>query len=140
MPDSFPEGYEAGSSNIVAMYGLNASTDWLSKTKVYEHEKDLTMYLISELLKLNKVKVFIPDDYDSIFGVVSIGIDGYKSDDVGTILDDEFDICVRTGYHCSPLIHEFIDSLEYSGTIRVSLSYFTSKADIDYLIKALKTL
>ena len=56
------------------------------------------------------------------------------------ILDDEFDICVRTGYHCSPLIHEFIDSLEYSGTIRVSLSYFTSKADIDYLIKALKTL
>lgn len=140
MPDSFPEGYEAGSSNIVAMYGLNASTDWLSKTKVYEHEKDLTMYLISELLKLKKVKVFIPDDYDSIFGVVSIGIDGYKSDDVGTILDDEFDICVRTGYHCSPLIHEFIDSLEYSGTIRVSLSYFTSKADIDYLIKALKTL
>ena len=140
MPDSFPEGYEAGSSNIVAMYGLNASTDWLSKTKVYEHEKDLTMYLISELLKLNKVKVFIPDDYDLIFGVVSIGIDGYKSDDVGTILDDEFDICVRTGYHCSPLIHEFIDSLEYSGTIRVSLSYFTSKADIDYLIKALKTL
>ena len=139
MPDSFPEGYEAGSSNIVAVYGLNASIDWLLKTEVYKHEKGLTKYLISELLKLKNIKVFLPD-YDSIFGVVSIGVDGYKSDDVGTILDDEFDICVRTGYHCSPLIHEFIDSSEYSGTIRVSLSYFTSKADIDYLIKALKTL
>ena len=89
---------------------------------------------------IEKVKVFIPIDNTKIFGVVSIGVDGYSSSDVGTILDDEYDICVRTGYHCAPLVHDFIDSLLYNGTIRVSLGYFNRKEDIDCLIKALKSL
>lgn len=84
--------------------------------------------------------MFIPTDDTKVFGVVSIGVDGYASSDVGTILDDEYDICVRTGYHCAPLVHDFIDSLQYNGTIRVSLSYFNRKEDVDCLIKALKSL
>lgn len=140
MPEIFPDGYEAGSSNIVGIYGLNASIDWLNKTDIYTCEKNMTEYLISELDKLEKIKVFLPQDQEMIFGVISIGVKGYNADDVGTILDDEFDICVRTGYHCAPLVHEFIGSLEYSGTVRISMSYFTTKEEIDYLISALKSL
>ncbi len=84
--------------------------------------------------------MFLPDDKKKIFGVVSIGIDGYSSDDVGSILDDEFGICVRTGYHCSPLVHDFLGTLEYNGTVRISLNYFNTKNDIDLLIEALKSL
>ena len=84
--------------------------------------------------------MFLPNDTESIFGMVSIGIDGYSSDDVGAILDDEYSICVRTGYHCAPLIHDFIGSLEYNGTVRISLNYFNSKKDIDALVNALESL
>ena len=140
MTDDFPDGYEAGSHNIVAIRGLNVSIDWLNSVNIYEHEVELTKYLIQELKNIEKVKVFIPIDNTKIFGVVSIGVEGYSSSDVGTILDDEYDICVRTGYHCAPLIHDFIDSLLYNGTIRVSLGYFNRKEDIDCLIKALKSL
>lgn len=140
MPDTIPDGYEAGSPNIVSIYGLDASIDWLNKVDIYNHEKELTNYLIEELKKIKKVNLFLPNDTESIFGMVSIGIDGYSSDDVGAILDDEYSICVRTGYHCAPLIHDFIGSLEYNGTVRISLNYFNSKNDIDVLINALESL
>ena len=140
MPDTIPDGYEAGSPNIVSICGLDASIDWLNIVDIYNHEKELTNYLIEKLKTLNKVQLFLPNDIDCIFGMVSIGINGYSSDDVGSILDDEYSICVRTGYHCSPLIHDFIGSLQYNGTVRISLNYFNTKNDIDLLINALETL
>ncbi len=140
MPNTVPEGYEAGSPNIVSICGLNASIDWLNSTDIYKHEKELTDYLIEKIKDIKKVKLFIPNNYENIFGIVSIGIKDYSSDDVGSILDDEYNICVRTGYHCAPLIHDFIESLWYNGTVRISLNYFNTKDDIDLLIKALKSL
>lgn len=140
MPDTIPDGYEAGSPNIVAICGLDASIDWLNNVDIYNHEKELTDYLIEKLKTLKKVKLFLPDRYESIFGMVSIGMNNYSSDDVGSILDDEYSIYVRTGYHCAPLIHDFIGSMEYNGTVRISLNYFNTKNDIDLLINALESL
>lgn len=140
MPQNIPDKYEAGSPNIVAISGLNASINWLENNDIYGHEKHLTEYLIEEIKKINKVRVFVPNDINAIFGIVSIAVDGYSSEDVGKILDDEFNICVRTGYHCAPLVHDFIDSLMYNGTVRISLSFFNKKEDIDALIDALSSL
>lgn len=140
MPDTIPDGYEAGSPNIVSISALDTSIDWLNTVDIYEHEKELTKYLIDKLKKTKNVHLFIPDDNDVIFGMVSIGIKNYLSDDVGSILDDEYNICVRTGYHCAPLVHDFIESLEYNGTVRISLNYFNTKNDVDLLISALESL
>ena len=60
MPDNIPEGYEAGSPNIVSICGLNASIDWLNKTNIYEHEKELTNYLLTKLQDLKKIKILVP--------------------------------------------------------------------------------
>ena len=141
MPDKGYQAYEAGSPNIVAITGLNASIDWLSKTDVYKEELKNTNYLIDRLKELNNIKIFIPEDYkDRVFGVVSIGVNKYSSDEVGMILNDEYDIAVRTGFHCAPLVHDFIQSMEYNGTVRISLSHFTTKQDIDFLIEAISSL
>lgn len=140
MPDDVPDGYEAGSPDIVAIRGLNSSIDWLKSVNVFNHEVELTKYLIEKLKDIRKIKIFIPEDSTKVFGVVSIGVEGYFSGDVGTILDDEYGICVRTGYHCSPIVHDFIGSLQYNGTIRISLGYFNQKKEIDCLVEALKSL
>ena len=140
MLDKYPDGYEAGSPNIVGISSLKASLEWLEATDVYKHEKELTAYLIEKLKSINKINLYLPDNLEKIFGIVSFNIDGYKSLEVGNILDDEFDICVRTGFHCAPLIHDFLSSLDYGGTVRISLGYFNTKKDIDDLINALKTL
>ncbi len=138
MPKNMPYRYEAGSQNIIAIAGLNASIDWLNKTNVKETEDNLMNYLCEELSKLENVILYKSDSTPST--VVSINVEGYSSEDVAHILNDDFGICVRAGYHCAPFIHDFIGSRIYNGTIRISLNYFNSHDDLDTLINALKAL
>ena len=94
--------------------------------------------LVKELSKFENVEIYNPG-YDT-FGVISFNVKVYDSSDVATILDEDFEICVRAGYHCAPLIHDFLDTKKYNGTVRVSLSYFNTKEEIDILINALNKL
>lgn len=140
MPQDYYGRYESGSPNVVAIYALKQSINWLKEQNIYAHEKALTEYLIGELKKLDKVTIYIPENHANIFGIVSINIKGYRSEDVAYILSNEFDICVRSGFHCSPLIHDFIDTVHIGGTIRISLGFFNTKDEINILIQAIKTL
>lgn len=140
MPDELPNKYEAGSKNIVAIIGLNESLKWLQKNDVEKKEEELTEYLYKELTQVSKIIIYTPVEYQKCVGILSINVDGYSPDDVASILDEEFDIAVRKGYHCAPFVHDFIDSKKFNGTVRISLNYFNSKEEIDELIAALKSL
>jgi len=140
MPENGSQRYEAGSINSVAIAGLNESLNWLKANPPYNYEKEMTDYLISQLLTIDKVRLFLPKNHKRILGIVSISLDGYSSTDVGSILADDYNICVRTGFHCSPFVHDFIGSMGSQGTVRISISAFTRKDDIDYLIKAIRSL
>ena len=139
MPQTCPEKYEAGSHNVVAIAALNEGSKWIKANEIEKKEKEMTKYLVQELKKNKKIKLFIPEN-ENIIGILSIGIDGYDSDDVAAILADEFDICTRSGYHCAPYVHDFIGSKTYKGTIRISMGAFTTKEDIDSLIVALREI
>ena len=82
----------------------------------------------------------MPENREHHVGIVSFIMEGYDSNDVGTILDEDYGICVRTGYHCAPYIHDVIKDQKYKGTVRVGLGQFNNRNDIDELIKALKEL
>lgn len=140
MPKTGSNHLEAGSKNIVAIYGLHESIKWVKKTNIEEKEKELFNYLYRSLIKNKKIIIYVPQKIEKCCGILSFNVQGYMPEDVGNILDEEFEICVRTGYHCCPYIHEFIGSKEYNGTIRVSLNYFNTTEDIDKLIEALNTL
>lgn len=140
MPEHGAERYEAASPNIVAIAGLNASLKVLAQK---EHEKkirEMTGYLIRRLEELPLVTLMGITEPGTCYGIVSFVMEGYDSNEVGSILDDEFDIAVRTGYHCAPFIHDFIKSKEYGGTVRIGVGLFTKEEDIDSLIEALNSL
>ena len=139
MPESGHERYEAGSPNVIAIYGLLKSIDWIKKQNIIQKEQELTDYLIKSLEKNKKVKLYLPESKKSA-GIVSFNVEGYSSDDVASILYEEYKIMVRSGYHCSPFVHEFIGSLEFKGTVRVSFGAFNTKEEVDVLINALNTL
>lgn len=75
---------------------------------MYENEKELGDYLIERLSEIKTVKMYIPKDRQAHVGIVSFVVDGYTSEDLGMILDEDFDIAVRTGYHCAPFIHKYL--------------------------------
>lgn len=142
MPKSGTSRYEVASYNIQAIAGLLEAIKWIEEqgTAIYEHKKELTNYLINELKNNSCVTVYLPEDMDRHCGIVSFTADEWNADDIGLVLDEDFDIAVRTGYHCSPLIHDFIGTREYLGTVRVSLGFFNTKDDIDKLIKAINEI
>lgn len=136
MPEDLPGRYEAGSQNVVAIASLIASIQWLKTQNVAKHEIELTSYFRQRLTELACVKIFCPDNVVS-HGIVSLDVEGYSAGDMGILLSNE-GISVRTGYHCAPLIHSFIGSLPYQGTVRFSFGAFNKKDEIDIALQSLK--
>ena len=138
MPDTLPGKYETGSPNVVAISGLLASIPWLKQRDVAAHERLLSEKLRSELSQLSKIRVFYPNGIKTN-GILSIAVDGYASSQVGIVLKGR-GISARTGYHCAPLVHEFIGSRHSEGTVRFSFGAFNSESDVRAILDVLKEL
>ena len=138
MPDVFPIKYEGGSHNILAISGLNASLKWLKNIgieNIYKREKEIFNKLISLLKNYENIEIVGYREAKEQVGVVSCVFKGYAPDEIGQVLSD-MDIAVRTGLHCSPYAHEFFGTFP-AGTVRLSVSYFTTDDELDKLKVAL---
>lgn len=142
MPEESPNRYESSSPNIVAIAGLNAALKEIDVNENYHYESELTQYATERLMEIPNIKMYKSGLLDNYIGIISFNIRnaGLSAEDVGNILDEEFGIAVRTGYHCAPYIHELIGDIEYNGTIRVGLGKFNTKDDIDTLCDALENI
>lgn len=140
MPDGEETKYESASCNIVAVGGLHAALDVLDREACFAHEKELTDRLVEGLSAIDGVKLYIPSDREHHIGIVSFTLENMKSDDVGMILDEDYQIAVRTGYHCAPFIHEHLKDEKYLGTVRVSVGRFNTKEDVARLCEAVEEI
>jgi len=138
MPQNAPEKYEAGSCNIVAVKGLCAALGALEQEEHYSKIKEITEYAVNALEGVPGISIL--GGTKGQLGIISFVADGYSSDAIGKILDEEYDIAVRTGYHCAPLIHKHLKDEPYEGTVRIGLGYFNTEEDIDKLAEALMSL
>ena len=142
MANDYPGGFELGSPNIIAIASLNESLKWLNKVGIgciEEKKNSLTQKLIGGLLEAGAT-MYLPSGDAKHTSVVSFNIPGYEPNEVGIILSEDFDIAVRTGFHCAPFIHKLIGSLDTHGTVRVSVGDFNTEADIDALIAAITNI
>jgi selenocysteine lyase/cysteine desulfurase len=139
MPEEFPNRYEAGSLNSVGIYSVNKSIDFLIKANFAKIEKSLVEYFLNGIKNENDIIVYLPNEYISN-GIVSINKKGYSSDELGMILSEDYGICVRSGFHCAPIVHDFIKSKNFNGTVRISFSGFNTFNDVDILLNALKEI
>ena len=142
MPEETPNRYESSSPNIVAIAGLNAALEELDVNHNFKFEKELTEYAIEKLEEISNIRIYKSQKMDSQIGIISFNIrnSGLSADDIGNILDEEFGIAVRTGYHCAPYIHNLLGDIEYSGTVRIGLGKFNTREHIDALCDALENI
>ena len=138
MPQSLPERFEMGTMNSVAIAGLNASLKWIEEIgvdSIQKKEEENRNRLIDLLSEYSFIRIVGNDGENKHVGVVSVLLDGLSSDSCGSLFD-RLGIAVRTGLQCAPLAHEFLGTYP-AGTVRFSVSYFTSDADFIKLREAL---
>lgn len=141
LPSEIPTGFEIGSPNIIAIASLNASLKWLKTTTIEaiaKHKATLMATLIDGLQSLN-VKMYLPEKTLHT-SVLSFNLDEYEPSEIGTILSEDFDIAVRTGYHCAPWIHDFLNTVDCKGTVRASISYFNTQDEVEKFIDAISEI
>ncbi len=139
MPSESPNRFESSSPNIVAIAGLYAAMEALHSEENLIYERELLNYLIEQMKEIDEVEMYIPAASRET-GILAFNLRGYQADEVGRILDQDYDIAVRTGYHCAPYIHKYLGDAEYVGCVRVGLSIHTSREDIDSFVEAIKEL
>lgn len=137
-PDIFPEGYEAGTLNMPAIWSLHAAIEYINNNHeiIQSAEKELTQYLMKQLGTLKNVIVYDADS--GRVSTCSINVKGLSSDKLVSLLDNN-GICVRGGIHCAILAHDAIGTVS-TGAVRISLSYRNTMQEVDGLINVLRNV
>lgn len=135
-------GLEPASPNIVAIAGLSKALELIediSVNKLLQQEKQITSFLTQGLKEIDGLVTYLPPKEYHI-GIVAFNIAGYQASEVGMLLDEDYKIAVRTGYHCAPLIHHLLDDVSFGGVVRVSVGRFTTIEELQRLMQALKEI
>jgi selenocysteine lyase/cysteine desulfurase len=134
MPENLPQKFEGGSTNVLAIAGLNAALEWIEEetiSKIFKKENELLLKLREILQSFLNTNLYLPPE-EFHHNVISVNFSGYNPNDIAKILDDKYDIAVRSGLHCSPEAHKFLGTFPH-GTVRFSIGYFNTFEELDKL-------
>ncbi len=137
-PDFYPDRLEAGTLSFPAILSLLEGTRHLKlhDKRLFARLSHLTAYALRGLKTLPAYRA-----YSAVnpCGIVAFSHSRLPSEYVAQLLSDEYDIAVRGGLHCAPLMHEGLGTLD-GGLVRASFSAYTSEREIDKLIFALAAI
>lgn len=128
--------FEAGTKDIGGVIGLGESVSYLSSigvANIHAQVGELVSYAISELKKVEGVRVIAQHDPKLNTGIVSFFADWAHPHDIAEIIARD-NVAVRAGHHCAMPLH---CELKLSGTVRASFHLYNTNSDTDALIVAL---
>ncbi|GAI82304.1 unnamed protein product [marine sediment metagenome] len=138
-PVDLPYKFECGTANTIGIAGLGVGLRFIFKEgieKILAHEQSLTDRLFKGLSQIARTSVYKAKDGSKQAPVISFNIDGSEPGEVGAILDQAFDIKVRTGLHCAPAAHKTFGTFP-RGTVRLSPGYFNTTEEINFTLEAI---
>ena len=135
--NDLPYKFEAGTPDYIASTGLAKALEYVSSIgmkNIYEYEKGLTEYAISEMLNIDEMVIY--GSKEAHDAVISFQVGNIHHLDMGTLLD-RLGIAVRTGHHCAePLMRR----LGVEGTCRASFGIYNTREDVDALVKGIRRI
>lgn len=138
MPDFYPDALEAGTVSYPAILSLLEGVRYLTGHfhSIRERTLALTAYFIDGLKKMPSYRLYSAPNES---GIVAFSHEQFQSEAIAGALSARYDIAVRGGLHCAPLMHKALGTID-SGLVRVSFSHFNCTREIDELLSALKAL
>jgi cysteine desulfurase / selenocysteine lyase len=138
----YPYRLEAGTVNLLGILCLDYCLDYLERRPwpvLYEGEMALWEKLREGLAAIPGVSLYGARNRQDHLPLLTCALEGHQADDVGTILDGDYGIAVRSGLQCAPLVHRQLGTLDRGG-IRFSLGPFTTEADITAALEAMEQI
>ncbi len=135
--NDIPWRFEAGTPNIAGVIGFGKAVSYLQKIgidAILTYEQKLMKHGFDALSDVRGLKLYGFDEPTNHASIFSFSLGNIHPHDVATLLDRD-NICVRAGHHCTmPLMKK----LGIPGTVRVSLSFYNTKEEIDKLTASLE--
>ena len=140
MPDFLPDRLEAGTHNMPGIAGLEAGLRFVRerRERIERHERALIARAAAALRGMDGVTVYAARDAAEQVGVLSFNLDGREPEETADALAQR-GFALRGGLHCAPYAHRTAGTLP-NGTVRLSVSAFTSAADIDAFARVLRSI
>ncbi|TWU01353.1 aminotransferase class V-fold PLP-dependent enzyme [Neorhodopirellula pilleata] len=142
MPATMPGRLEAGTMNVPAIAGWDAALDRMVQRQTMSGAIPEEITVLANRLH---------DGLAQVDGIRVVGRRGelpiasvdfgpmLPASDAAAILDQDFSIDVRAGYHCASRLHDYLDTRAH-GTLRVSAGHGTTEADLDRVIAAISEI
>ena len=128
-----PYKFDAGTVNISGILSLRAAIIYINSIgikNITNYISNLSNFLYENLKNIKNIKIY-NDNFHT--GIMIFNIDKVFSQDLSVFLN-KYNICVRSGNHCSKLLKDFILT---SNTCRISLNIYNTKEDILKLVEVL---
>lgn len=141
-PVSWPEAFEAGTYNVPGILSMGEGLKFINETgmkKIAERELYHIERLWEYLSHFDNIKLYGPAPDMARTAVLSFNVLGWEAEDVGAVLNQNYDIQTRSGLQCSPLTHQLLGTFPM-GTVRLSPGYFTTDKDIDTFCNAIRRI
>ena len=136
MPEEMPLHLEAGTGNEPSYHGLLAALRWSREHPLEREILEKRTGRLSRGLQELGCRVIVPGGAST--PVISFVIPGISSADAADILTGSYDIILLTGLHCAPKIMEDIGMK--GGTMRLSLSRFTTEDEVEQVLGAVRDI
>jgi cysteine desulfurase/selenocysteine lyase len=138
VPEDVPARFEAGLQNYSGVIGLGAAADYLMRVglgDIEKYENELTKEMLDGFAKMSNISIVGPKtaDKEPVFAFTARGIESHE---LAIILDENANIMVRSGMHCTHYYHQ--EYLKSSGTVRASLYLYNTKQEIEYFFEKLE--
>jgi selenocysteine lyase/cysteine desulfurase len=164
-PMTMPEKFEPGSHNAPGIAGLSEAVAWLltrrDSGQLFEHERALTHAMLSLLRDRGCRMIDREDDHGPLadlellgptraedrIGVFSLVHRTLAPGELAGLLESEFGLLVRPGFHCAPRMHGALGTHPDSagpdvgggkGAVRLSFSAMNTLADVTRAVDALE--
>lgn len=137
-PDFLPDKFESGTLNMPGIIGLSNSIDFINNIGV-NTIKEKVQYLRKKLYhginNINNFELYGDKTHLNSTTSLSLNFRNLDSSELSFYLEEN-NIQSRSGLHCAPLTHKSLNTFP-AGTVRLSLSYFNTEKEIDYVLSVL---
>ncbi len=138
-PEDMPERLESGTVNVSGICGLHAGIRWVAQQSVAAveaHETALLNRFYGLVANTSGVRLYTPfPRKGESSSLLSFNLEGKTAEETAFLLARE-GVAVRGGLHCAPAAHLHKGTLPH-GTVRMSLSAFNTRQEVEQLHKIL---